>query len=159
MRFCLCLGFFFFLFFSFLLYRVSILYDSAFLMFVVYRNKHEKVAFLLDSVISGFAQEAPMRPKQVRGSWTSPSLCSWDICLKTAGRFSAQRCLLGQESDKWGRGGGLQQPGFVLGRCWLCSCLCYSLLEALRGVNSPRLVTWRELGKRSALSQHFPLSC
>lgn len=41
MRFCLCLVFFF-------LYRVSILYDSAFLMFVVYRNKHEKVAFLLD---------------------------------------------------------------------------------------------------------------
>lgn len=26
----------------------SLSYDSAFLMFVVYRNKHEKVAFLLD---------------------------------------------------------------------------------------------------------------
>lgn len=32
----------------FFLYRVSILYDSAFLVFVVYRNKHEKVEFLWD---------------------------------------------------------------------------------------------------------------
>lgn len=48
MRLCLCLGFVYVCLVFFFLYGVSILYDSAFLMFVVYRNKHEKVAFLLD---------------------------------------------------------------------------------------------------------------
>lgn len=36
-------------------------------MFVVYRNKHEKVAFLLDVRNFGLAQEALMKPGQVRG--------------------------------------------------------------------------------------------
>lgn len=45
----------------------SLTYDSAFLMFVVYRNKHEKVAFLLDVRNFGLAQEALMKPGQVRG--------------------------------------------------------------------------------------------
>lgn len=36
--------------------------DSAFLMFVVYRNKHQKVAFLLDAGNSVTAQEALLQP-------------------------------------------------------------------------------------------------
>lgn len=43
-----CLGFLFVFFFSSLESFYSLSYDSAFLMFVVYRNKHAKVAFLLD---------------------------------------------------------------------------------------------------------------
>lgn len=88
----------------------SLNYDSACLMFVVYRNKHEKVALLLDDGNVVTAQK-PRESRQVRGTPTTPCLSSWDVLLKPVARASLLRgvcfCVSvswGKAADEWGWG-------------------------------------------------------
>lgn len=88
----------------------SLNYDSACLMFVVYRNKHEKVALLLDDGNVVTAQK-PRESRQVRGTPTTPCLSSWGVLLKPVARASLLRgvcfCVSvswGKAADEWGWG-------------------------------------------------------